>query len=144
VGFPMDAGRMLQSVLWPTVGYRQATLYAVYAGFLCMVCLLVACIVMNEVLPALLAVFIYISCKQEWIVLESGGEESLFGYDFSQGYTSLERDQPPTQAHRKRPNFIQRWLQRRATRRMQQDQEREEADARRVDELLEKIQRHGK
>jgi stage IV sporulation protein FB len=143
VGFPMDGGRMLQSALWPTVGYRQATLYAVYAGFVCMVALLIACIAMNEVIPALLALFIYISCKQEWFVLETGGEDSLFGYDFSQGYTSLERDEAIT-AKPPQPNFVKRWLQRRADRKRQLEQEQQVAEEIRMDDLLDKIQRHGK
>ena len=62
---------------------------------------------------------------------QTGGEESLFGYDFSQGYTSLERDEAPAAQprRRKRPNFIQRWLQRRAARKLQKEQEREQAEA---------------
>ena len=145
IGFPFDGGRMFQSALWPYVGYRQATLYAVFAGFICMFILLLVSIFWNEVLLVFLAFFTYTACKQEWITLESGGEESLFGYDFSQGYTSLERDdQPPPQPRRKKLNFIQRWLQRRAARKMQKEQERAEEEARRVDELLEKIQRQGK
>jgi len=143
VGFPMDGGRMLQSALWPSVGYRQATLYAVYAGFVCMVGLLVACIAMKEVMLALLAVFIYISCKQEWIVLETGGEDSLFGYDFSQGYTSLERDEPPPVKPRQ-ANFIKRWLQRRAERKRHLEEVQQLAEEQRMDELLDKIQHHGK
>lgn len=145
VGFPMDAGRMFQSVLWPHFGYRQATLYAVFAGFGVMFLLILASIVAKEVLYLLLAFFIYTSCKQEWLVLESGGEESLFGYDFSQGYTSLEKDHAlEPQPRRKKQNFIQRWLQKRAARKLQREQERQEAEELRMDELLEKIQRQGK
>ena len=102
-------------------------------------------IIFNEVLALFLAFFTYTACKQEWITLESGGEESLFGYDFSQGYTSLERDEPPPRRPRRRkPNFFQRWLQRRASRKLQKQQENAEAEARRVDDLLDKIQRLGK
>ena len=145
IGFPWDAGRMFQSALWPYLGYRQATLYAVFAGFICMFVLLVVSIMFNEVLVLFLAFFTYTSCKQEWLTLEAGGEESLFGYDFSQGYTSLERDEPAApRPRRKKLNFLQRWLQRRAARKLQKRQEDAEADARRVDELLEKIQNHGK
>jgi hypothetical protein len=110
-----------------------------------MIVLLIAAIGFNEVLVLFLAFFTYTSCKQEWITLETGGEESLFGYDFSQGYTSLERDEPaPRQPRRKKISFLQRWLQRRAARKLQQQQVDAEAEARRVDELLEKIQRQGK
>ncbi len=143
VGFPLDGGRMLQALLWPSVGYRQATLYAVYSGFFCMILLLIAAVVMNDVMPGLLALFVYVSCKQEWIVIETGGEDSLFGYDFSQGYTSLERDEPPPVKARQ-PNFIQRWLRKRADRKRQMEQEQTLAEERRMDELLDKIQRHGK
>ena len=36
IGFPMDGGRLFQSVMWKYVGYRRATLAAVYAGFVTM------------------------------------------------------------------------------------------------------------
>jgi Zn-dependent protease len=142
VGFPLDGGRMLQCALWPTCGYRQATLYAIYAGFFCMFLVVLGSIVIVDPLPMLLALFIYISCKQEWIVLETGGEDSLFGYDFSQGYTSLERDEPPPVKPRQ-ANFFKRWLQRRAQRKRQLEQEQTVAEEIRMDELLEKIQRSG-
>lgn len=146
VGLPLDGGRVLQCVLWPYVGYRQATLYAIYAGFGCMFVVLLAALFFNEILPVFLAGYIYVSCKQEWIMLEMGAEDSLFGYDFSQGYTSLERDEPaPTpRPRKKKQNFIQRWLQRRAARRAQQEMEQQIAEERRMDELLDKIQRYGK
>ena len=143
VGFPLDGGRMLQCILWPRFGYRQATLYAIYAGFFCFFAVLFASIAMVDPLTVLLAVFIYVSCKQEWLVLEHGAEDSVFGYDFSQGYTSLERDEPPPVKARQ-PNFIQRWLRRRADQKRQQEQEQQLAEERRMDELLDKIQRHGK
>src|SRR5262249_25640749 len=82
--------------------------------------------------------------KQQLIHLETGGEDAPFGYDFSQGYTSLEGEAaaaPP--ARRRRPNVFQRWLQRRAARKAQRDVERREAEDRRMDELLEKVQREG-
>jgi Zn-dependent protease len=143
IGFPLDGGRMLQCALWPTFGYRQATLYAVYSGFFCMFVVLFAAIIMIDPLPVLLAAFIYVSCKQEWIILETGGEDSLFGYDFSQGYTSLERDEPPP-ARPKQRSVFQRWLQRRAERKRQMEQEQQLAEELRMDQLLDKIQQHGK
>jgi Zn-dependent protease len=143
IGFPLDGGRLLQCALWPYVGYRQATLTAVFAGFAVMFVVGLYAIIAKEILPLCLAVFIYYSCKYQWIVLETGGDESLFGYDFSQGYTSLERDQPTTAPARKQSGWFQRWLQRRAARKMQKEQEDREAEERRMDELLEKVQREG-
>jgi Zn-dependent protease len=143
VGFPMDAGRLLQCILWPRWGYRQATMASVYMGFFTALVLGVLAIAFNELLPICLGYFIYASSRQQGIILETGGEESVLGYDFSQGYTSLERDQPPP-PRKRRPNFWQRWLQRRAARKLQRELEQREAEERRMDELLEKIQREGK
>jgi Zn-dependent protease len=140
IGFPMDGGRMFQCLLWPKLGFRQATHVAIVAGFITMLVLGIYAIAREETLFLCLALFIYHVCRQQYILLETGGEDSVFGYDFSQGYTSLERDPP---ARRKRPNFWQRWLQRRAARRLQMEMEQREAEERRMDELLEKVQRQG-
>jgi Zn-dependent protease len=142
VGFPMDGGRLLQSALWPAYGFRQATMAAVFTGFVCFLALSIASLCLNEVLPFLLGVFMYVTCRQQWILLETGGDESMFGYDFSQGYTSLEDASTPSR--RKRPNAWQRWLRKRAQRRMQREQELREAEERRTDALLEKVQRQGR
>ena len=142
IGFPLDGGQMVQALLWPRLGYKQAMLTVVFLGFLFMFLIGVYALVEKDPLIFCLALFIYFSCKQQWIILETGGDESLFGYDFSQGYTSLERDQPrPTR--RPRPNMLQRWLQRRAAKKLQRQQEQQEADERRMDELLDKIAREG-
>jgi hypothetical protein len=143
VGFPMDAGRMLQSILWPHFGYRQATVAVIYAGFGVTILVGLLSIVWNEILLLCLAAFIYVSCRTQLFVLETGGEDALFGYDFSQGYTSLERDQAVTNRPPRRTSWWQRWLARRAARKQQREQETREADERRLDELLEKVQRQG-
>ncbi len=141
VCFPMDAGRMLQSALWPNLGYRQATLVLIYSGFVYTVLVGLVSIVCNEILVFCLAVFIYVSCRTQLFILETGGEEGLFGYDFSQGYTSLERDQP-RQATR-RTSWWKRWLDNRRARKLERETRTREADERRLDELLEKVQRQG-
>ncbi len=145
LGYPLDGGRMLQAALWPYLGYRQAMLTAIFAGFLTMFVVGLFAIVMNELLALCLAAFIYVACRQEWVLLETGGEEGSFGYDFSQGYTTLERDRDPTTASppRRRQNWWQRWQQRRSARRVQREMETREADERRMDLLLTKVQEQG-
>ncbi len=143
IAFPMDGGRMFQCVLWPRLGYHQATTIAIIVGIVVAFVLAVVSFVWNEVLLICLTLFIFQSCYQQYVMLQTGGEEQLFGYDFSQGYTSLERDQPAPAPRRKQPNFIQRWLQKRAQRKQQREQETREAEERRMDELLEKVQRDG-
>jgi stage IV sporulation protein FB len=140
--FPLDGGRMLQSVLWNYVGYRPATMWTVIVGFVFTFIIGVVSIVLNESMLVGLAVFIGYSCWYQWLILETGGEDSVFGYDFSQGYTSLERDQPPAPAAPKQ-SWWSRWRQKRAARKLQREIERREAEESRMDQLLEKISTQG-
>jgi len=140
VGFPMDSGRLFQCALWPRFGFVQATRAAIFAGFVTTLVVGVYSVFQNDVLALFLALFIAFTCQRQWVILETGGEESVLGYDFSQGYTSLEREPPPRP---RRQSFLQRWLQRRAARKLQRDQEKREAEERRMDELLEKVQKLG-
>jgi Zn-dependent protease len=142
VGYPLDGGRMLQAALWPHLGYRQSMLVAIFTGFVAMFIVGIVAVVINDFIWLSLAMVIYFACKHQWIVLETGGEDGLFGYDFSQGYTSLERDQPGPAPVRK-VGWWKGWLQRRAARKVQREQEQREAEERRLDELLEKVQRQG-
>jgi Zn-dependent protease len=144
VGFPLDGGRILQASLWPSLGFRQATLTAVFFGFAVVFVVGLYGIIQYSVMALCLALFIYVACQRQWVVLETGGEEGIFGYDFSQGYTSLERD--PIQAAPPRPkvSWFRRWLQRRAARKVQREQERREAEERRLDALLDKVHREGR
>ena len=144
IGFPLDGGRMFQSVLWGYTGYRQATFVAVLFGFFFVFVIGLWGVVSNEVLPLCLAVFIYVNCKHQYFVLETGGDESVFGYDFSQGYTSLERDQPqPAAPAQPKLSWWQRWQQARSAKKTQREVETREADERRMDSLLEKISAQG-
>jgi Zn-dependent protease len=143
VGFPLDGGRMLQAALWPSLGYRQSMLTAVFAGFAIALVVALYAIVQNTTLALCLALFIYVTCHRQMILLETGGEEGIFGYDFSQGYTSLERDQIQAPA-RPKVGWWKRWMQQRAARKMQKEIERRDAEEKRMDELLEKITQHGR
>jgi stage IV sporulation protein FB len=147
VGFPLDGGRMLQSALWPSFGYRQATLVAIFAGFAVVFIVGLYAIIQMSVLALCLALFIYSACQRQWVMLETGEGEGVFGYDFSQGYTSLERDQAqpaaPTPAKPKQ-SWWRRWLQKRAQKRLQREIEQRESDEKRMDELLQKLHKEGR
>src|SRR5262245_30839011 len=66
VGFPLDGGRLLQSALWPSLGYRQATLTAVFAGFAVVFIVGLYAIIQSSVLALCLALFIYAACQRQW------------------------------------------------------------------------------
>lgn len=142
IGYPLDGGQMMQAALWPRLGYRQSMLVAIVCGFVFSIIIVIASWVVRDAMIFALGLFILFECRRRYILLETGGDESGLGYDFTEGYTSLDRD-PPTSPRRRRPNFIQRWLQKRAARRLQREQEEREAEERRMDELLDKVNRDG-
>lgn len=141
--FPFDGARIFQSWLWRQGDYRRAIAMAAYVGFLVMLIVGIYAIAVNDLLPAIVAVVIYLQSRQQLMHLEQSEQQSNAEYDFSQGYTSLEREEPPPKP-KPPPTWFQRWMQQRAERRAQRERERREAEERRLDELLEKIHQHGK
>ena len=77
-------------------------------------------------------------------MLEDGGyfEDGVFGYDFSEGYTSLESAAPKVRPFRE--SSLKRWRRRRSELRRQQRMIREAAEEKRMDEILEKLHREGR
>lgn len=140
--YPLDGGRLLQSVVWARRDYRKGVVVAAYTGFVVAVLFLIVSIWKNEALFMGLALFmLYESSMALYrLEMEDGGP---FGYDFSAGYTSLEKDDdaPPKP---KRVGWFKRWRQARAARRIQAEAEERARDDERMDQLLEKIARSGK
>jgi stage IV sporulation protein FB len=76
--------------------------------------------------------------------LEESGyfDEGLFGYDFSQGYTSL--DAGPSTVRPKKESGLRRWRRRRSETRRLRREAQEAAEAARTDEILAKLHREGR
>jgi len=142
--YPLDGGRLLQEIIWARTGdYRRGTIVSVYAGFTVAILFFVASLWNVEPMLLMMSLFIYFSCRQQYVALETAENESVFGYDFSQGYTSLEKDDPP-RARPKPVGPIKRWLQARRERKLQAEVQQRLADEARMDDLLDKIHRQGK
>jgi Zn-dependent protease len=90
-----------------------------------------------------LAVLIYVLLRAEARMLEEGGyfDDGVFGYDFSEGYTSLEAGKAKVRPYRE--SALKRWRRRRSDLRRQRRVEREAAEEKRMDEILEKLHREG-
>lgn len=140
--FPLDGGQMLQGVIWARSGsFRQGTVVACYSGFVVGLLLLIVSFAWNEAFVVGLCTFIFVLSYLKIHQLDQ--EDGVFGYDFSQGYTSLERDDPRPPPP-KRPGPVKRWLQARQARRIQREQEERAQEEERMDQLLDKIAKAGK
>lgn len=149
---PMDGGRMLRAVLaGPTFGTSKDGLIAPWtARTFAIVLALVGFYRLvfqgadGGLTLILLAVLIEWMFRYELRMLEEGGyfEESLFGYDFSEGYTSLEGSAPKVRPHQE--SALARWRRRRSDARRHRREAQEAAEEQRMDEILAKIHNLGK
>jgi len=152
--FPFDGGRALRtglSLAWPDASPRRAAwAVGLVAKFAAAGLLVIALLVRNH--PAdqpiplwfalvILAIFLYFGAKQEEERSEDvEQEDEVFGYDFSQGYTSLERS---AERRHDRPGLIARWLEQRREIRQRRQRELEEEEERRADEILAALHEKG-
>jgi Zn-dependent protease len=91
-----------------------------------------------------LALLIEWMVRSEARMYEDGGffDDGVFGYDFSEGYTSLEGSAAKVRPYRE--SALKRWRRRRSDLRRQRRQAKEAAEERRMDEILAKLYREGR
>jgi stage IV sporulation protein FB len=148
---PFDMGRMVRA--WPGSAAVAPSRDGIVAPYLARGCALV--IVLAGVVRLLtggldgttligLAILIEYLVRTEARMLEEGGyfDDGVFGYDFSEGYTSLESGAPKVRPYRE--SALKRWRRRRSDLRRQRREAREAAEERRMDEILEKLHREGR
>ncbi len=155
--FPFDGGRALRAALLslsPDSGARRASLFVATIAKITALALAVAAVLLYvrngsqaHPVPAwfalsLLAIFLYFSAKQESERHHDIEEQQEpFGYDFSQGYTSLERAQERDEEQPVGP--VQRWLAQRKQARLDRQREIEAEEESRVDDILSRLHAHG-
>ncbi len=152
--FPFDGGRALRaalSALRPDVApghaaFIVANLAKVAAVGLLALAWLLRHDTSNPSLPLwfslmLLAIFLFFSAKQEEDRSQEPDEENdLFGYDFSQGFTSLEKGGAEAKAS---SGPVRRWIERRRRVRAQRQRQIEAEEERRVDDILARLHDQG-
>jgi Zn-dependent protease len=148
---PLDGGRARRSVLWPVMGYRAAIRTVSRAGMVVSLALCLAALFTykgaDRLVPPwlpliLLAIYLYFSSRQELLrTEEDDSDDDLLGYDFSQGYTSLERSIAPRR--RGVSNPLRRWIRQRQAVKQQRLRELEADEERRVDEVLVRVKQLG-
>lgn len=149
---PLDGGRALRSVLWPVTGYRVAVRVVSRSGMViaCGLCLLAWWVYHPRdyrLVPAwtplvLMAIYLFFSARQETKRMEEQDEDDeLFGYDFSEGYTSLERT--PRVPRWGRAGAFRRWLRDRRELKQRRLRQIERDEERRVDSILVRVKELG-
>ena len=143
---PFDGGRMLKSWLSSRAPWRDHSdwMSKVAIGTGIVLALLGMLFLSNTIVMGL-GFFILVTAliEQQRTHSDRAEEAGFMGYDFSAGYTSLERSSVAPTAEPESQGALQRWRdQRQATRQIRDQQEAERAEAE-LDSLLEKVHLHG-
>lgn len=149
---PMDGGRIVRSLYTGSPGQSRDGMAAFYFARGSAVVLIVTAVFRlflgrsgGSVFTLIaLAVLIEVMVRYESRMIEEGGyfeEGGLFGYDFSEGYTSLEAG---AVVRPRRENALKRWRRRRSELRRQRRLAQVAAEEARMDEILDKLHREGR
>lgn len=149
---PFDGGRALRSWLAnSSASQAKDGYYALWTAHTSAAVLVIVGVVRlvalrgDGLLVIMLALLIEVIVRSEARMLDDAGffEDGVFGYDFSEGYTSLEGSAAKVRPYY-RESALKRWRRRRSELRRQRRQAREAAEERRMDEILEKLHREGR
>jgi stage IV sporulation protein FB len=151
---PFDVGWAIRCVLlqMPQMGHQRAVGIVRRFSMVVALGLFVAAIWMTTwetdfVIPAWLALAVLGVCVSSYVLSpidsrdEQVGEDEIFGYDFSQGYTSLERRDGAQRVPDSGP--LRRWIERRRLERDAQRQRQEQEEEQQVDRILARLHEDG-
>ncbi|MDH3719259.1 MAG: hypothetical protein OES79_14160, partial [Planctomycetota bacterium] len=149
---PFDLGWALRCLLWPQMGHQRAMSLVRRVSILVALGLLGAAVWAGTheasfVIPAWVPLAVLGVCVSSFVFSpvdafqEEGGEEELFGYDFSQGYTSLEQREDPPAARPAGP--LRRWIERKRAAREAQRVRIEQEEEQQVDLILARLHAGG-
>ncbi|MBI4586698.1 MAG: site-2 protease family protein [Planctomycetes bacterium] len=144
--YPLDGGRIFQAVLWARLrSYGRASLVTVWASRVALLLLVLFAFFFagesTRWLTLAIAVWAFMHTEMLRHRLQEEEEDHVFGYDFSRGYTSLERTmvKEKRRSRRQKLSFFERYKRHLAKKRALKLAALKD----RVDRLLEKISREG-
>lgn len=143
--FPLDGGQVLRSLLTARMGAGMGTEVAIRIAYAVAILLAVVDLVFfDHVILLTLSFVIIVLALQESYQLQAteSYDDSFMGYDFSQGYTSLERSEAANKPKR-RAGLLARWLARRRAGKQQRLQEQTQHTEQQLDAILAKVHERG-
>jgi len=142
---PLDGGRMLRLVLSAKLGSDVARVWYLRAGAAVGVSMVFGGLMFNNTwVMAAGALIIPLNLVESFqIQRQEYGEESFMGYDFSQGYTSLEQSNTYELESDDQPGVLARWRAQREEEKRRKQEEEDRDMERQLDQLLEKLHTHG-
>lgn len=156
--YPFDGGRMLRSGLLLTQivpdTHQASWVVTRVANFVALLLVLAAWLIRDHHPPHLvaawfplliLAIFIFFSSRREEQPRQSTVDDVVVGYDFSEGYTSLERSnqQGLTTTTKSTSSPIVRWWNERREERLQRQRELEILEDGLLDDILSRVHQSG-
>ncbi len=146
--YPLDGGRILRAIFTIHFDQRTSVIMVARVAQCCAVLFCIAGVLLYNTYPfawAPLVVFgiiLFFSAKQEVERFEHEGiEESTLEYDFSQGYTSLEKTFDSVSS--RDPGRVRSWIEQRRETRQQRQEALEEQEEQQVDDILSRVHESG-
>lgn len=142
--FPFDGGQILRSWLSSRLGSSLSTEVSIRCAYVAGGILAVlGMFVFKHVILLALAFLILLLAMQESFQLQAGEsyDDSFMGYDFSQGYTSLERANRGKEESR--PGLLTRWRESRRLEKQRRLERQQQEVEQKLDDVLAKVHQHG-
>jgi len=134
--YPLDGGQMLQSALWPKMGFYRSTRFAVIVGMVGAVLMGLVGLISGQWLLLFVAIFCFQTCYQRMAMLKQLGPD---GFEETMEYAASFR---PAEDDAAAPTRRRR-LSRRAILKARRRAANEQAELARIDTILAKVSAHG-
>ena len=140
---PLDGGRVVETMVISRTGTTMGKQIVTRVGMAVGLVMIFSALLLQSVWLCALGALLAGYNLRESMRHQSAEnfDDSFMGYDFSQGYTSLERSN--ASESESSPSLIKRWMERRKARREVRLREKAERAERDLDALLAKVHNYG-
>jgi stage IV sporulation protein FB len=144
--FPLDGIRMTLAVLKNRMDIESAADTAIRISFIAATLAMAAGLLVDSSWIVFFGSLVLLYTFLEWVQLRTSDtlDDSFMGYDFSQGYTSLERSTKQNQpAGQRRKGWLETWREKRRTEKERRARIEVEQAQEQLDTILDKVHQHG-